>query len=947
MGRKGRRGGKQTGGKQSGGNQTGGNQTGNACAACTEHKKVIHRLKGDLQSRDQAIEELSGNLQKAQTQVVGTTATLQEQREGANTLQDKLNKTSSDRAGLANQLRQESDRAELLATRIKDAEDEAGSLVQAEVAQRKVAVTVLEREARASCDAVLDNARQQASSQLEQAAVQAKQQLDEAITAAAKIRAEAQTEAAAARDTGNQEREEAIADATKRAEELLQKARDERDGIINTARTEAADLRGEATRQRHEWEAESKQVLETAVAEAAQVRRDADTDALREATTIKQEATTETERLRQARLAEIEAELLSRTTTLDEREATCRGETDDTAKRVADAERLEAEVARARSELEIRKRRCEEREAEFEAEYDQLATRRQALDEQESRIGAQRVERLEQELKEVNERLAEHRDLASERAAELMTLRQTLDAAGGGEALARTAELERLRERVATQNAQLATMHDDDRLQELKLEIERLKPYRERFQQLQQQRLQEENAAATADQRVIELREQLRDGQRERDTLADKLQLAEEKRDELQLVEQQSKNQRRDTEVLTIERDHLEVVNANLARELQAITGEVKNQAARHYGSLVRIDEQAEKGPPEKVAEETRTPRSLKLLANQLRKRMAVAGRYFDEHTVRTFLGSMAASRIILLKGISGTGKTSLPLFAADAMGAPRLRVPVQSSWRDRADLLGFYNAITKELNASKFTEAVYEACTPGYANRPNFLVLDEANLSRVEYYFADFLSELEDDTNDRHTVTLLDQAVGTQHPTFLEDGRELVVPPNTWFFLTANEDESTFEIADKTFDRASVMQLDIRATPFAANDVSLPPVSFEGLRKAFDKAAASFSMDEPKAFLDALEGVLKKELRIGYGNRFDTQLPAFAGVYVKAGGTPGPALDHFVRSKILRRLELVRDPGLKPAVQAVREVFDIWPYDPHHPEQCVELLDQVLQRLD
>ncbi len=928
------------------------------CTMCDQHKKTINKQTQDIAKLEQANSGLSQELQKAQTQVTGTTVMLQESRDASNRLQKTLNGATKEKASLARLLEQEAERAALLAKRIEDAETEAGSLVQAEVEQRKAALAAQERQVRANCDTILSDASQQASEQLERAAEQASEQrtraaeqarilLDEAVTSAGETRSEAQAKAAAIFDEANRTSEDLVAKASREAAETHQAAQKARDALVAEAEAEAAEIRGQASRQKNQWESEAQQTLETARAAAAQLRQDAEIAAQREAARITAEARAKAALERKARLDEVEEELRVRSEALEERETKCRTESDEASGRLIEAKRLEAMNERERAELEARQRRCEEREAELDAEHDRLADRRRALDEQDARLGAQHVERLEQRLKEAEDRLEGQREIAMARAQEVDTLRNALDEVGGAEALARTQELEQLRERVAKQSVEIASLHDDERIHELELEIKRLEPYRERFGQLQQQRLEEERASATAEQRVIELRDQLRDGQRERDTLASKLQLAEQQRDELQVVEQQARNHLRDNELLQIERDHLEVVSANLSRKLQTITGEAKKQAARHYGSLVSIDEQAQQGPPDHLAEDPSTPRGLAQLANKLRQSMAAEGRYYDLHTVRALLGSMAASRIILLKGISGTGKTSLPLFAADAMGAPRLRVPVQSSWRDRADLLGFYNSISEQLNASKFTEAIYRARTPGYADRPNFLVLDEANLSRVEYYFADFLSELEDDTKDQHTVTLLDQAANSAHPEYLVEGRELVIPPNTWFFLTANEDESTFEIADKTFDRASVMQLDIRAEHFSPTDAKLHPVSFEGLRRAFDRAAASFSMDEPKAFLDSLEGVLKKELRIGYGNRFDKQLPAFAGVYVKSGGQPGPALDHFVRSKILRRLELVRDPGLKPAVQLVRDVFDIWPYDPHEPEQCTGLLDQILRRLD
>ena len=65
---------------------------------------------------------------------------------------------------------------------------------------------------------------------------------------------------------------------------------------------------------------------------------------------------------------------------------------------------------------------------------------------------------------------------------------------------------------------------------------------------------------------------------------------------------------------------------------------------------------------------------------------------------------------------------------------------PVQPSWRDRAEMIGYLNEFTK-FNETDFLKAIYEAT---YRTDINFIVLDEMNLARIEYYFADFLSVLE-----------------------------------------------------------------------------------------------------------------------------------------------------------------------------------------------------------
>ncbi|MBK6714586.1 MAG: hypothetical protein IPG57_05695 [Burkholderiales bacterium] len=44
--------------------------------------------------------------------------------------------------------------------------------------------------------------------------------------------------------------------------------------------------------------------------------------------------------------------------------------------------------------------------------------------------------------------------------------------------------------------------------------------------------------------------------------------------------------------------------------------------------------------------------------------------------------------------------------------------------------------------------------------------------------------------------------------PALLQNGRTLPLPGNVWFVGTANHDETTKDFADKTYDRAHVMEL-------------------------------------------------------------------------------------------------------------------------------------------
>ena len=325
---------------------------------------------------------------------------------------------------------------------------------------------------------------------------------------------------------------------------------------------------------------------------------------------------------------------------------------------------------------------------------------------------------------------------------------------------------------------------------------------------------------------------------------------------------------------------------------------------------------------------------------------------YYSARDIRAFLGGLAMSHLHILQGISGTGKTSLPEAFARAIGAGHEIVAVQAGWRDRQDLIGHYNTFERRFTEQGFLKALYKAQCPRYCDLPFLIVLDEMNLSRPEQYFADFLSSMERAAS-RPTIDLLPAPISPS-PRLLQDGHRLPWPHNVWFIGTANQDETTVEFADKTYDRAHVMELPRNREIFELKkDLDLKkPYGLAALQRAFEKAHDQHAVDADQAckFLhDNLAEPLDRDFRVGWGNRLEEQAQWFVPVVIATGGSLGEAVDHLVATKLLRKVRDrhdIRSGDLKRLGEALTRSWGRLDGQ-HQPTRSLEILEREEKRLD
>lgn len=316
-------------------------------------------------------------------------------------------------------------------------------------------------------------------------------------------------------------------------------------------------------------------------------------------------------------------------------------------------------------------------------------------------------------------------------------------------------------------------------------------------------------------------------------------------------------------------------------------------------------------------------------------------GLYFDIETIRAFVSGLSASHLIILEGLSGTGKSSLARYFSEYISEKSFFEPVQATWRDRTSILGYFNDFSKTYNETEFLKRLYEATFK--PNHINIMVLDELNISRIEYYFADFLSILEY-PSDEWKLKIMQLPYDFEAPMHLENGI-LEIAPTTWFIGTANKDDSTYTITDKVYDRAITISFDDRNEPFEVNEET-PKItlSYQKLMSLFESAQNDSSKKmsrEDFARFRNLTNFTYNTFDLTFGNRIMHQIELLVPVYVACGGQKEEALDFMFARKVVAKLEGRFEDYIKQGLVDLTKLID-----QTYGAQSFKLTRHVINRL-
>ena len=305
---------------------------------------------------------------------------------------------------------------------------------------------------------------------------------------------------------------------------------------------------------------------------------------------------------------------------------------------------------------------------------------------------------------------------------------------------------------------------------------------------------------------------------------------------------------------------------------------------------------------------------------------------YYKPQMIRLFISALASTKLVILQGISGTGKTSLAYAWGKFLKHDSCIASVQPSWRDRTELFGYFNEFTKKFNETEVLKELYIA---GYTDDVYTIILDEMNISRVEYYFAEMLSILEMPNHDEWIVELVASS-WKNDPKHVKGGK-LQIPENVWYIGTINNDDSTFMVTDKVYDRAMPIDINEKGEVFTPEEVPAQDINFSYMNNLFKEAIENNPVSEDTLNkIEQMDDYVIQHFRIAFGNRIVSHLKKFVPVYVACGGDEIEGVDYFIAKKILRKFEQLNISYIRDEIDGFVEFLDAT-FGKDKMKECIE----------
>ncbi|MBJ2286178.1 hypothetical protein JFT66_18655 [Pseudomonas sp. MF6755] len=259
------------------------------------------------------------------------------------------------------------------------------------------------------------------------------------------------------------------------------------------------------------------------------------------------------------------------------------------------------------------------------------------------------------------------------------------------------------------------------------------------------------------------------------------------------------------------------------------------------------------------------------LYIDQIRESLARQGRIYERDFIANLLVAVQQSFIVILSGLPGVGKTSLIklLGKSKLLDSRLLNISVGRGWTSQRDLIGYFNPLSNRMvpaptgfyNYIKSCQT--EVC---HSAPPLWVVLDEANLSAIEHYWAPFMGMADSESDRTLRVN--------------ENESPIQIPESLRFIGTINYDMTTEPLSPRLIDRAPIITLEPSYEEFEYDskfefDESLIqiPYSHASLDQMFnvdptlDLEIERAAINDQMAFFQDVRNILM-DSNIAYGKR-------------------------------------------------------------------------------
>lgn len=321
--------------------------------------------------------------------------------------------------------------------------------------------------------------------------------------------------------------------------------------------------------------------------------------------------------------------------------------------------------------------------------------------------------------------------------------------------------------------------------------------------------------------------------------------------------------------------------------------------------------------------------------------------RAYDKNTILNFFILLTQNFLTVFSGEPGSGKTSICEILAyvlglrsmhkiptvkqsglwkNSMAAQRfLTVPVERGWTSKRDFIGYYNPLSKtfESTDARRREAFAELHAEhqrGFDDIAFVMLLDEANLSPMEYYWGDFMRICDNRTRVGESVSFGGESTYS-------------IPDTLRFLATINNDFTTENLSPRLLDRANIVKLpeqDVRFSKQPDEREEHPIVSWRAMKDYFGPRTVTPNdkhSREINALLDDIFAEFKEQLGISVSMRSRLAIQDYvsAGAAVFTGENEPAyrtAIDFAVMQRLMPRID-GNGKEYRERLEAMQSIFD------------------------